>query len=56
MADGTLREARQLSAWLITFLTAELFLPLHMVEACSPMGKGLGCWPGVCPKSWIHVS
>lgn len=56
MADGKLRAARQLSAWLISFLTAELVLPSHMVVACSPARKGLGSWPGVHPKSWIHVT
>lgn len=56
MADGKLRAARQLSAWLISFLTAELFLPSHMAVACSPVRKGLGSWPGVHLRNWIHVT
>lgn len=56
MADGKLRAARQLSALLISSLTAELFLPHHMAVACSPARKGLGSWPGVHPKSWINVT
>lgn len=55
MADGKLRACRQLSTWLISFLTAELFLPSHMPEACSPWRKSLGCWPRVHPKTWINV-
>lgn len=56
MADGKLRAARQLSAWLISFLTVELFLPSHMAVACSPARKDLDSWPGVPLKSWIHVT
>lgn len=49
MADGKLRAARQLSALIISFLTAELSLPSHMAIACSHTRKGLGSLPGVHP-------
>lgn len=43
MADGKLRAARQLSAWLISFLTAELALPsLSYGCGLQPCKKGFG--------------